>query len=1212
MMHIIAAVLFLTALASPAHAGFLVPIIGGILGGITVGSVVSFGLSLAASVGLSFLASALFKPKTPERVQAKQTVGGAQLDLRIDADIPMSLIVGEAVVAGSRAYAETYGYIPATDTVETIRNSNLIEIIALADHPCESLEKVFVEGTERGLTDTGGTRGHTVNDYSQKLALKFYDGSQAEADAFAVAALGDHDERPWTANCIGTGITYVRLHSIYDQNNVPGVLQWKFVVKGIRLYDPRKDTTAGGDGAHRFNDLDTHEFTKNLAVIAYNILRGIRVKDSGGNLKHFYGLENTPAANLPLANWFAAMNACDEEIDGAPQYHGGAEITVDTPPLDVIKELMKACDGRLAEMGGIYKLYIGAPGLPVLSITDESLLADEADPFKPLRPLTDRINYVTGKYTSPDDGWTPKIAPPRENPDWEELDGRRLPADLDAPMVQSDAHMQRLMQQMMRKARQQRRHVLPLGPEAFGLEPGDSIEWNSTRHGYVDKIVRVDAVDIHSNLNVTAAVTEEDPDDYDWEAETDLLPTPAPPSLVWNRPSPKVLQDFAAEAYLHAGDNGALRPGIRLTWTPPEDDDVNGVAIQLRRADLPDDIVNLSIDSDGVEAGQTLILSGLASLTDYDVRARFRSFNGYATEWSLWIPVTTPDARLGEAELNATLTAKLQALDATLAESLQGQIEWLQGQIEALSKQAGGQFAILEKRGNVHINSIGQRVGNTQAEVTRLTLTVADGATATAALIESVNAAVGDVSAQSTYRAVASADPATGAIASVDIQVRASAGSEWAFTGLQLAAYDDGAGGVFGRARLYGDLVELGSLVEGVFAPIFAVQQNNSTPKISLIPEALPDNIISTRNLVAGAAEETYLIAGTDISRTIANWYNSGSGDIAMSAEVPVDAGDLLMIDYFGVAEMPVATAGGYRGSLKLVVNDVTIKEVDLGAQTQVGGTYRFNEEFICFNWPVQVDSDDAASIVIRHHREATGDGTLNFSNQRLVVTRKKKPLFFNLSTTLAAATVDWRGVTYGGATTTFEDVDIGTAGVRRMLAIAVVWQSFSQVIPTVKVDGVATQVVNCATQAGLGFGVFSLMKSVGATADIEVSGLSSFSDLAIGVVAIEVQTQSPASLRTEGATSTGASVGSTLVPSVKADGALLTFAAVLGSASDITSTNEGDGMTQHFDGYVDTGVPIRLGVFSELTPATASSNTVVATGVDLNGWLFSKAISWR
>ncbi len=31
----------------------------------------------------------------------------------------------------------------------------------------------------------------------------------------------------------------------------------RFIVKGIRLYDPRKDSTAGGSGAHRYGTLST-------------------------------------------------------------------------------------------------------------------------------------------------------------------------------------------------------------------------------------------------------------------------------------------------------------------------------------------------------------------------------------------------------------------------------------------------------------------------------------------------------------------------------------------------------------------------------------------------------------------------------------------------------------------------------------------------------------------------------------------------------------------------------------------------------------------------------------------------------------------------------------------------------------------------------------------------------------------------------------------
>ena len=290
-------------LVSPAEehtasyrAFFLVPIVAETLIISTAAATVIVAVgSIALSVGVSYAASKLLA-KTPD---APQDAGGVQLDVRADANVPESLIVGRAVTAGSLVHEETYGKRGSID------NSDMVQIIAIADHPVTGLVTQFVDAQEVALVPSNPdleiaersygvfaeNRGDVVVGYNGKLALQFCDGTQTAADPLAVAALGTHPERPWTAAMVGRGRSYARVHSIFDQQLVQGPLGWRFVVDGIRLYDQRKDSTVGGSGAHRFDDLDTHEFTSNLPLIAYNILRGIRVKDHTGTPRHFYGLE---------------------------------------------------------------------------------------------------------------------------------------------------------------------------------------------------------------------------------------------------------------------------------------------------------------------------------------------------------------------------------------------------------------------------------------------------------------------------------------------------------------------------------------------------------------------------------------------------------------------------------------------------------------------------------------------------------------------------------------------------------------------------------------------------------------------------------------------------------------------------------------------------------------------------------------------------------
>lgn len=634
------AIALLIALHASAQAGFVVPLLIPALVGTTLGAVISFGVNMAVGIGLNLVASKLLSKKEAPITQQKAS-GGVELDLRVDADVPQSFLVGRAVTAGSLVYAKTFGRRGETD------NSDLIEIIALSDMRSTGLVGVFCEGGQVTLGDDDGDRGRPVDGYSGNLAIKFYDGSQTTADAFAVAALSEAAQ-PWTINHIGRGRSYVRAHSIYNPDTVPGRMRWRWVVDGVPLYDPRKDSTmAGGDGPHRFGDASTYEWTDNVAVISYNVLRGIYYYD-GTKSEFVYGLEGTRASQLPADVWYAAMNECDVLADigdgeAERQYRCGGEIQVDTEPLETIKELLKCCGGRLVEIGGIYKLYVGAPNAPVLSIDDGWLTANREEGFKPFLPLEARVNYVTGKYTAPEDGFIPKVAPPRGDATWEEEDGRRVSANLDAPMIQSGTQMQRVMQQLLNRAHRERKHVLPLPPICLVLEPGDVFDFTYPRRNYLAKGFEIDAVDFEENGNVLASVTEVDHDDYD---PPEYLPELTSPPIV-PRPAIKAIEGFAATAYSHRGDLGTRRPGIALSWVDPEDADLVGISYELRLQAAPDNKTSASVTNLGiVQTEQLRVVGGLQPLTAYQVRARYISFNGYATEWSLWLDVVTTDDRI--------------------------------------------------------------------------------------------------------------------------------------------------------------------------------------------------------------------------------------------------------------------------------------------------------------------------------------------------------------------------------------------------------------------------------------------------------------------------------------------------------------------------------------------------------------------------------------
>lgn len=827
------ALLFGLALLLGTEVANAFPLVGAVvaaigLTGVAAAVATTVGV-VALTVGVSYLVGK-FLPRQQPGVGAR----GVELQLQLEPFTPEKLILGRAVVAGSRRYAETYGKRGETE------NSDMVEIIALADHPVTGLVKIYVDGIEVTSSTQGtitnptqlqnfpglfasllnwlrnhatygtafqlanplswesllsfitaqsisnatlnaflATRDGVVDGYDNKVAYRFYDGTQTTADEYAVSVLHNHPDRPWTTNHVGRGRSYMRIHYIYEPEKVPGPLTWKMVLDGIKLYDPRKDSTVGGSGAHRFDNLATHEFSRNIPLFIYNILRGIRVQSETG-LQHFYGLKNTPAANLPLDNWFARLNEADAlGDDGNPTAWGGLEIPVSMPPMDAIRECLKATGYRLTEIGGIYKLH-GEPGVPVLSFDDGLIPANRADMFEPITPLEQKLTYLTGKFLSVTDDYIEKDAPPRVDSTEEARIGQRVESDLTALMVQSVNHIQRLMKQLLLRAKRTRRHAIPIPPEAFGVEPGDVVAWTSTRNGYVNKLFEVTGAEYDPNLITNLQLLEIDPTDYDWSSGEIITQTPA--IITAPRPSPKIIDEFSAVGFVHEGDGGSKRPAIRLFWVPPEDADVTGVAIQIRKFSEPDDVASFSIDTeDGVEAGEAIILAGLAPATEYEVRARFKSGEGFATAWSLWIQVTTPDVGVTEAELDTSIRALLQQVE----EMLPNDLLHIRQDIDQIKEAMESHVTVIEEQqGRINLG-VGEKFGTSLAAAELALATAADAQRAVAALFVDLFAQTAQGTAEGLIRFVAAAIP-EGAIASFAIEVRSSFNEEFKSAGFYL------------------------------------------------------------------------------------------------------------------------------------------------------------------------------------------------------------------------------------------------------------------------------------------------------------------------------------------------------------------------------------------------------------------------------------------
>lgn len=644
-----------TLLASPAHADPVTNLIIAFNAWAgTASAAALFAVRIGFSLALSALSVALQgKPDGPRQAGIRTdstTTGG---------DNPESFVLGRYATAGNMV-APPYSH-PNSGGVP---NEYLTYVIDISGVAGVTFERIMVAGEY--VTDLQASSG----DHDQEgmledvpgvgidvphLFLTWHDGSQTAADAYMLANYDSYPERPWAADMVGAGLTYAVVTFRYNRklfNSLPGV---RFEVQGIPLYDPRLDTTVGGSGPQRWNDTSTWAQTDNPVVMVYNILRGITLP--GGRI---WG-GKASAEDLPLANWFAGMNECDVDVvlnEGGTerQYRAGIEIGVDESPASVIEELLKACSAEIVEFGGIFKVRVGPPALPIYFFSDDDIVSDVPQTLHPYPGLDGVHNAVHATHPSPEALWESRDAPPRYNATWEAEDGgRQLVAQVNLPAVPYDLQVQRLTKAWIEDERRFRRHSLTLPPEAAILEPLDTVGWTSARSGYTSKVFECSEVsDDQTTLLQNISVREREQGDFDWSTADEIAVTH--PSTVYVVPDARSVPGFGLNAItLPDGGSNARRPALRIVWNASglSETDVIEFEVELV-ADQSDVATGVVRD---VSKGRKIVGAGILPSTAYRARAKMVSTQG--SVWTAWASVTTGDVRLGNSDLDDTVQGTL-------------------------------------------------------------------------------------------------------------------------------------------------------------------------------------------------------------------------------------------------------------------------------------------------------------------------------------------------------------------------------------------------------------------------------------------------------------------------------------------------------------------------------------------------------------------------
>jgi hypothetical protein len=385
----------------------------------------------------------------------------------------------------------------------------------------------------------------------------------------------------------------------YDETMfADGLPSFSAVVRGARVYDPRKDSTNGGSGSHRYTDPTTWEWTRNPALAARHYLT------------HEWGL-GIANSRIDDATVIAAANACEAQItlrEGytESQFSVDGFLSTSQSPLDNLDEICAAMGGFAAPSGSKWRIMAGAWTAPAADavLRDEHVVEDaEITVFQDAGEV---FNSVRGRYR--DSQWQITDFPSYSSPTYVSQDnGETIWRDVDLPLTLDPIRAQRVAKLTLFRARQSLVYSATFSIAAWRFQAGDRLRLLLTEYGWdtvsqdsgTGKVFRVidrqwvfpDRVRL-SLIEDTAAV-------YAWNYSEAAVPDPTPNSTL---PSASVVQAPTNLAGSATTTDFVVMPDgtrvgfVKLTWDAITDSGVlagGWIEIRWKRAQEPADALRI-------------------------------------------------------------------------------------------------------------------------------------------------------------------------------------------------------------------------------------------------------------------------------------------------------------------------------------------------------------------------------------------------------------------------------------------------------------------------------------------------------------------------------------------------------------------------------------------------------------------------------------------
>ncbi|WP_322886653.1 phage tail protein [Sinorhizobium medicae] len=544
--------------------GIATAIAGALFGGSALATSLIGG---ALAFGAKF---AIGKIQAAKQVKQKHTA--VQGEIQFGGDVPVGTLYGVGKTKGQRAFYAKWDK----------GNKRNAEVFILANGWCDGLEPyVYMYGEKYNLVAQAtignevaryGVQGFIDVDGNSAISIRFYDGRPGQGVDQRLVDVTANLGNKWKATSKLSGMCYVVVERYYHleffRDAGKGKPDIDFVLRGLREYDPRKDSTvAGGSGPQRLNTPATWVHTKNPAVHRLNYQLGLRALVSGRTLIG----EGKSLGQIDLATYFVAMNVCDTlRSNGKKTYECSLFVSGDDDHTEVLKQFDDAMAGYGLNRRGLSGVIPGAPQIPVKDLTAADIPIDRAKDVQFRPSAFERFNHLSGQFTSIESMWNPEsLKPVYVNADIA-ADGRNRQTSIDFLQVTDPDIAQYLLNIRYRQNRMGGKATVPVS-RRFGLavQEGEWITWRGK--SWLISEWRAD-----ERLRITLVLSETSAAIYD---DDGIEPGPivVPPTPPINPSLLSTVQNFNVAVGMINGAQGYDTPALVFTWTPPDDPTITAV-----------------------------------------------------------------------------------------------------------------------------------------------------------------------------------------------------------------------------------------------------------------------------------------------------------------------------------------------------------------------------------------------------------------------------------------------------------------------------------------------------------------------------------------------------------------------------------------------------------------------------------------------------------